>query len=133
MQSNLAYTPGLDGLNDRRLLAPDGPDRVLLNGNTYTPQDTRLASWDQPRTARSLLCHFRPVASSPTWLALARGPSRCGAERLVGSVKVPFNANSRSRPRRRGAAWSSPASPASSRPACSSESAGSSTRGACGT
>lgn len=92
MQSNLAYTPGLDGMNDRRLLAPDGPDRILLNGNTYAPTDTRLASWDQPRTARSLLCHFRPVSSSATWLALARGPSRCGAERLVGSVRVPFNA-----------------------------------------
>lgn len=90
LQSNSTFTPALDARNRRSLLDADGPDRVITNGNAYQPDGVRLASWDQPRTALALLCHFRPGAASEIWQVLERGPSRCGPARRRDSVTVAY-------------------------------------------
>jgi hypothetical protein len=89
-QDYQAYTAGLDQLNADALLAPDAPERVLL-GRDQTI-DGRWPGWDPPAQGRALLCRYVPLrAQGRRWLVLGRAENRCGAPKLVGSVRAAWN------------------------------------------
>lgn len=94
IQDYTAYTPALDELNADALTAPDGP-RFVLRHLAYQSSsiygiEGRLTTFDGPLEQRRLLCNFVPVATSPIYQLLERGPDRCGPERDLGTVEAAY-------------------------------------------
>jgi hypothetical protein len=91
-QSYSAYTPTLDRLNAEAIEDPEGPQRLLREGQAVTYEfpgadiDGRFPGWDPPEQARAVLCNFTPLYTSERWQVLGRVPDRCGPERALGSA-----------------------------------------------
>jgi hypothetical protein len=83
-QSYVAYTPHLDGLNARHLAEPAAPERILRR--TSATPGGRFRLWEAPGYALERLCRYRQTAAEGPWQVLARGPSRCGDERPLGTA-----------------------------------------------
>jgi hypothetical protein len=86
-QRYLAYTAYADSLNERSLVAPDGPAFVLRESGV-TPLDGRNELWDSPRYMLGLVCDFRQVGASSQWQLLKRSTNRCGAQHLISVVRA---------------------------------------------
>ncbi len=93
-QNYSAYTPALDRLNAEAIEDPDGPERLLREGQAVTYEfpgadiDDRFGGWDPPEQARAVLCNFEPLYTSERWQVLGRVADRCGGEREIGSVSA---------------------------------------------
>jgi hypothetical protein len=82
LQSYTAYTPYLDRLDADFLSSARAPQRILFNGDLTI--DGRAPEFDEPRTARTLLCRYRTLdPSSAGYLVLANGPNRCSTPHLM--------------------------------------------------
>ncbi len=95
IQDYSAYTPELDELNADALADPAGPRFVLrhlgYDNSSLVGIDGRLTTFDSPREARTLLCRFRPVLTTPTNQLLERGDAdRCGPERPLQEVEAEY-------------------------------------------
>lgn len=98
IQSYVAYTPHLDGLNADFLEGAGAPQRILReNTNLIHPGfptgtlDDRFPGWDPPRQARETLCHYAPLRTTPRWQVLGRVSDRCGPPRPAGTVEAAFD------------------------------------------
>ncbi len=85
-QTYSSYTPYLDGLNARSLVASGGPESVL-RGIPYAI-DGRNPMWDSPDYMTTLVCDFRVANQSDRWLVLDRTVDRCGTPAAAGSIRV---------------------------------------------
>ena len=86
-----AYTAYLDELGASALRGPRAPERILRS--TALVIDGRNTFWDSPRTMLEIVCRYRQGPASARWGSFARGPSRCGREQPLGTVR--FSANER--------------------------------------
>lgn len=98
-QNYVAYTSGLDQQNAEKLVASDGPTRILRENmgepdatSPWLSVDARFPSWDPPAQNLAMLCNFVPLHTTRRFQVLARGPDRCGAEKPIESVRVPWGA-----------------------------------------
>jgi hypothetical protein len=85
-----AYTAHLDSRNADRLSSEQGPERLLRHPDE--PIDGRRRVFESPAATLATICHYREVYASPAWQVLARGPTRCGAVRQLGTVRVELDA-----------------------------------------
>ena len=89
-QAYEAYTSKLDQLNADRLAGKDAPERILLRNQLAA--DGRNSAWESPAAVREMLCRYVPVArQARRWIVLARGRTRCGAPRLIGSAQTGWD------------------------------------------
>ncbi|HMT05372.1 MAG: hypothetical protein KDB48_02065 [Solirubrobacterales bacterium] len=86
-QNYAAYSPALDDLNATSIASPEGPERILREGNGGSI-DNRLIAWDAPAQAVATLCHFHPIASQERWQLLGRIPNRCGEQLPAGTAEA---------------------------------------------
>jgi hypothetical protein len=97
-QEYSAYTGALDRLNADALRSRGGPQRILRDdttvGNSPTADiDLRLSSWDPPETSLAMLCNYVPLQTRARWQVLGKVPDRCGAPRLIGSIRAHTGAD----------------------------------------
>lgn len=85
-----AYTPYLDRLNERALLAPAGPRFVLRQYRLAL--DGRNPLWESPRAMLALLCDFRQVGVNGSYQLLRRSGERCRVSGVLETVVVPAGA-----------------------------------------
>jgi hypothetical protein len=109
-QNYVAYTSGLDEQNAEKLVADDGPTRILRENmgepDATTPWlsvDARFPAWDPPAQNLAMLCNFIPLHTTRRFQVLGRGPDRCGPEEEIESVKVEWGATIKVPPARSGA------------------------------
>ncbi len=81
-----ALTPALDRLNASVLASPRGPERLLRT--LSDPVNSRNNLFDSPAAQRAMLCHFKAVLTTATDEVLARVPDRCGAPKLVQTIRA---------------------------------------------
>ena len=84
-----AYTAYLDELGASALRGPGAPERILRS--TALVIDGRNGFWDAPRTMLEMVCRYREGPALAGWGSFARGPSRCGREQPLGTVRFAAN------------------------------------------
>lgn len=77
-----AYTEALDELNAASARGEQAPPRILRS-LAYDSIDGRYGLFDSPRYQLEVSCRYRVVTADTAWQVLARGPSRCGEQRLL--------------------------------------------------
>jgi hypothetical protein len=85
-QSFSTWTGGLDRLNAARLESPDGPPVVLRQSTARL--DRHNPVFESPQENMALICDYRQVRMVGRWEVLRRTENRCGAERLLATVRV---------------------------------------------
>jgi hypothetical protein len=80
-QTYSAYTPYLDQLNARALLAPDRPEFALRQYKLAI--DHRNPMWESPLAMLALLCHYRQVTAQTPYQLLERSGPRCRVSTAV--------------------------------------------------
>jgi hypothetical protein len=88
-QSYAVYTTALDEDDADALRSNYAPQRILRNRDPAI--DDRVLAFDEPLTARTILCRYRQLRATLGWQVLAREPSRCGASRLIGVVHAQWD------------------------------------------
>jgi hypothetical protein len=83
-QSNVAYTPALDGLDAGYLASPAAPDRIILHLGGVI--EGRRQSFETPRTDVSMLCRYATLATIGDYAVVRHIPDRCGAATKIRSV-----------------------------------------------
>lgn len=79
-QATLSFTTRADREGARMLASSYAPRRILR-----AIKDEPAAY--SPATRLSLFCHYRQVLAGNRWQVLARGRNRCGAPRLIASLR----------------------------------------------
>ena len=88
-QSHTTYTAELDRENAAFLDSSRAPRFVLRHPEIPLPE-RRNPRFDSPTWNLRLLCRYRGLMSSPSWLLLERIPDRCGRPQPMGSRQVRF-------------------------------------------
>jgi hypothetical protein len=84
LQSYSAYTADLDRLDADFLRSAKAPQRILLRDDPAI--DGRILSFDEPLTARTMLCRYGLAHSAPPDAILVRDTNRCSAPALLSVV-----------------------------------------------
>jgi hypothetical protein len=90
MQTYLAYTASLDQKNATWAANAPADQRILRSG--LGALEGRNALWDSPRYVLNEVCRYRPIASQPQWMVLAKSTDRCGSQQALSTVAVQRNA-----------------------------------------
>jgi hypothetical protein len=87
IQPYVAWNEALDQRNADALASPEGPERVLREDLNALG---RFPGYESPAAMISMLCNFKPEATSPKWLLLERAPDRCGEIRSLGTEEGTY-------------------------------------------
>ena len=88
-QSYSAYTTALDQEDASFLDSARAPQRILRN--LAAGLDSRVQTFDEGLTTRTIFCRYRQLRVTETWQVLALGPNRCGATVSLGTVHAAWN------------------------------------------
>ncbi len=84
LQSYSAYTSALDRLDANFLASARAPQRILVQ-STYDI-DSRVLSFDEPQTIRTMLCRYRPVHATSAYEVLVLVDDRCAGVTPLATV-----------------------------------------------
>jgi hypothetical protein len=97
LQDYNAYTSALDRLDADALDSSTGPRRILRENpalvdpvNKMASIDGRFPAWDPPAKSLAMLCNYAPLQTIPRWQVLEKVRDRCGAPRLIASVRSRY-------------------------------------------